>query len=42
MLQFRLKKILQEDLDSEVYIYLEGVLREYEGSDMSIEDVRCV
>ena len=39
-LQKHLKELLGADLDIEVYDYIEGVIREYDGSGLSIEDVR--
>jgi hypothetical protein len=40
LLQLRLKELLGTNLDIEVYDYIEGVIREYEGFGVSIEDVR--
>jgi hypothetical protein len=39
-LQLLLKQLLGSELDAEIYDYIEGVIREYEGSGLSLEDVK--
>ena len=39
-LQLRVKELLGSELDAEIYDYVEGVIREYAGSGLSVEDVK--